>query len=171
MDLFRCERQRMTLTVQGCAKLWRSARDNRPEPWEGRHACLGCPIGARNAGQSEPEIAAEALTEALRLICPGCSRVSDRIINGRHCVSCYNRRREAAAGRNAKGGKPRILGLLRTVTLAVQAGDGAPSTVALENVASRTEAMILAAKRAGGPLAFQRPLLQLQPPALEAVQA
>lgn len=58
-SLFLGERQTIRLTVAGRARLWRSARDRRPEPHKGRHICLGCPIGGANAGeQHEPLVEA-----------------------------------------------------------------------------------------------------------------
>lgn len=161
MELFHCDRQRMRLTVAGCAKLWTSAKERRPEPWEGRRNCVNCPIGAANAGQTVPEIKAAALAEGLRQVCPACSRKTDRLINGERCVSCYNRRRECDAGVNAKGGIPRLISMLHTERLVAEAVGGVLSTMALEGVASRTEAMILAAKRAGGAVTFQRAPLSL----------
>lgn len=163
MDMQDCGRQRATLSKAACARMWEAAQAKRPEPWESKRNCVGCPIGARNAGKSAPEARADTCAEALRGMCPGCSENAGRLINGRHCVSCYNRRREVAAGVNAKGGRPRLLKAMHTERLVAAPAGGRVAELALENVASRTEAMILAAKRAGGPVAFQRAPVRLPP--------
>lgn len=73
------------------------------------------------------------------------------MIRNRFCVSCYNRDREVAKGRNAKGGRPSLA--LRDVELAVER-DGAIRPVRHRQVASAAEAMLAEARRATGPLAF-----------------
>lgn len=150
----RCARQSMTLSVNGCAKLWRSAQEDEPKPWEGRWHCRTCPIGAAHNGQSPREIEAATTAAALAPWCPRCVRVSDRIINGDLCISCYNRAREAERGRNAKGGTPRLAAVLHAETVAAVAPGAAPARVTFASVASRAEALIRAAKRAAGPVAF-----------------
>ena len=105
LDMMRCDRQSMTLTKSGCARLWRSAQDKRPSEWEGRFVCLTCAVGAANAGGSISVTASE--TEALRTICPRCQRRTLRFIGGRICVSCYNRERERCGSEKT----PRAAGL------------------------------------------------------------
>lgn len=161
--MFRCDRQAVTLTVGGCARMWQSAREKRPAPWEGRHNCVGCPLGATHAGDTQ-EVAAKArASEALRRICPRCTRPAARLINGRWCISCYNRVREVARGKNAKGNLPVIvMSRLHNVALTVARpwpSNHPPETESFTSVTSRTEAMILAAKREAGPVFFGRPTL------------
>src|SRR5690242_4761066 len=91
-DTFRCDRQRMTLSTASCAKLWDSAQRKKPEPWESRFACRNCPVGAAHAGKQVEPMA--AVVDELRQVCPRCTRWAGRLINGRLCVSCYNRERE-----------------------------------------------------------------------------
>ena len=66
--------------------------------------CRQCPIGRRHAGkENDPEagIAPKAYT------CTRCGSQGTRMIpKYRLCVSCYNREREAARGRNAKNKRP-----------------------------------------------------------------
>jgi hypothetical protein len=163
-EVFRCDRLRATLTHSACLRLWRSAQADRPEPHETRHACLTCPIGAAKGGQTPAQAAARRAQEALRRLCPGCSRPAARLINGRHCVSCYNRRREVARGRNCKGNLPVVvMARLHTVTLAVGVGTAEAVAQHFDAVVGATEAMILAAKRAAaagnpGTIHFGRPL-------------
>lgn len=123
MDLFICERQNMRLTVPGCSRLWLSAQDkeNVPRPWEGRAACVTCPIGAANSGVQISPVAEDVAI--LKRSCPRCLRQSERIIEGRLCISCYNRQAEADRGRNAKGSRPRLCARLRDLELSVITGD------------------------------------------------
>ncbi len=151
-----CERARMTLSVAGCARYWLSAQESRPRPWEGRHRCLTCPIGAARAGRpgDGPFLPAELLRQWA--ICPRCCRPAtrlsrDHLIRGRLCVSCFNRDREVLKGKNAKGRPPQLV--LRDVTLAVVEGDGVRQ-IPHPRVKSDLEAMLVEAMRAKGPLAF-----------------
>jgi hypothetical protein len=155
LDMMRCDRQNMTLTRGGCTRLWLSTRVTRPDPWEGRRHCLTCPVGAANAGR--PMAQMDETTEALRLICPRCTRVAMRLINGRLCVSCYNREREALIGKNAKGGRPMICDVLHTERLAVIDGSGSGSVIEAGPVVGIVEAIVAMTRTATGPLAFGRP--------------
>src|SRR5450759_2593872 len=100
----------MTLSTSGCGRLWEAAQikhaAKKLEPWEGIATCHTCPIGARNAGREMEAVFQPAA--ALACYCPRCNRPASRLINGRLCISCYNRDREAAIGRNAKGSRPRL---------------------------------------------------------------
>lgn len=148
LALFHCDRRNMTLTAAGCARLFLSTETDKPQPWEGRAACLHCPIGAAHAGRAVVPLA--GIHEALRRYCPRCRRPSARMIRGEYCPSCYNRSREVRIGRNRKGHPPllRLFG----VALAVIEGDASPRLVHVPGVASIAEAALLLAKRACGPL-------------------
>jgi hypothetical protein len=151
--MFDCAKRRMRLTVSGCAKLWTSANDpeSRPAKFEGRFACLACPIGAANAGQYISPTA--AVVEALRCTCARCLRPSDRIIKARLCISCYNRERELLIGRNAKGRPPRLkLSRLRVVVVEA----GVPRTVE-QTALSLLEIILATARTATGSISFGRP--------------
>ncbi len=152
--LFTCDRQGMRLTEAGCARLWKSARKKRPEPWEGRHHCLGCPIGARHAGVEIEPVALDA--EHWRLVCNRCLRRSDRLILGRHCVSCFNRQAEVRRGRNSKGGRPRLADRLRSVTVAV-ARAGSVDLLTADDVIGPAELMVRVARTATSRVAFGPP--------------
>lgn len=168
IETFTCDRQGATLTKPACARMWRSTRERRPQPWEGRHACIGCPLGAAHAGEAPEAAAATRAAETLRRVCPRCSRPASRLINKQFCVSCYNRTREVARGRNAKGNPPRVVASrLHRVALAVgRPGAAAPSVEIFADVTGTVEAMLAAAKRAvasgnAGPVRFGPPLLSL----------
>ncbi len=114
-------------------------------------ACKFCPIGARNAG-AVVEPMAKSRSE-MRLICPRCTRQSTRLIMGLHCISCYNRAREARLGINAKGTRPALSDTLHTVTVAVR--EGLVAAVRQSGtVAGRPEAILAMAKRATSTMAF-----------------
>ena len=145
----------MRLTPAGCAKLWLSANGrDKPQSWEGRAACVGCFTGAANAGQPI-ERAQEAATE-WRTICPRCRRPSARMIFGEHCVSCYNRGREAAAGRDRKGHRPALSDQLHDERLMVLEGTQAP-VVTAGHVLDAPELMVRTVKRAAQSIVFTRP--------------
>jgi hypothetical protein len=151
LDLFRCERQRSTMTRSGCTRMWLSAQAERPHPWEARHKCATCPIGAGHAGQTMSSVA-EAVA-ALRLICPRCNRPSDRQIKGLICVGCYNRQLEAIKGVNGKGGKPRLK--LRSERVIV-IENGTARLAQHQHALNLIEIIIIEARHAAGPLAFAR---------------
>jgi hypothetical protein len=122
-------------------------------PWEGRAHCVGCPVGAVNAGERIEDATAARYEAALRKFCPRCSRPASRLINGRFCVSCYNRDREVARGRNCKGNPPKVVAA-RLHAVELWAGN---RIEAFPAVTSRSEAILLAAKHARGP-AFYAPV-------------
>ncbi len=161
--MMRCQRRSVTLTESGCAASWEAARKKRPEPWEGRWHCRSCALGAEKAGKPLPQTAVAA--DALSCLCPRCFRPASRLINGHLCVSCYNRDREVARGRNAKGGVPRLTAKLHNLTILV-VEEGAVRRETLDRVTGSQEAMIMLAKRARRPMAFGRPIHPIVPVAL-----
>lgn len=145
----------MRLTTGACGKLWLSANGKvRPQSWEGRAACVGCFTGAANAGQPI-DLAAEAAAE-WREVCPRCCRPTARLIGGEHCVSCYNRAREADIGRNRKGNRPALADQLHDEHLMVLEGRQA-AVVTTGRVLDASELMVRAAKVANHPMVFTRP--------------
>lgn len=170
--IFRCDRQAMRLTRAGCARLWESARAEPPKPFEAKWHCRACPIGALHAGSAAPdEDAAEAAAViALEDLCPRCYRTGNRLIGDHLCVSCYNRAREVARGKNRKGNRPVVVeSRMGAVSMVVtEPGDAGHSVAArrFPAVMSCAEAMLHAAKRARGrPLQFSKPVAVLAGPA------
>jgi hypothetical protein len=135
----------MRLTTPGCSRLWLSAQADPPKPWEGRSACVTCPIGAANSGRQISRVAEDIAI--LSKACPRCLRQTDRLIKGLHCVSCYNRQAEADKGRNRKGTKPRLCGVLHLQDFEVMQG-GQPMYVAKGRVISKVEAILTVSKHA-----------------------
>jgi hypothetical protein len=152
LKMFRCDKQNMTLSMLGCAKLWLSTVELRPHPWEGRFNCIACPIGAANAGR--PVVATAQSAELLRTVCPRCRQRSARIIQNRLCISCYNRDREVRFGKNAKGSTPTLM--LAPIAIAVISPDTI-KTVEHPMMTGVTEAMIAAARSATSSIYFGRP--------------
>jgi len=151
--MFRCDRQRATLTAAACERMWRAAQERLPRPWESLAQCRGCPIGVARAGR--PDLVPFVPAAALRMICPRCTRQSERLIRDRLCVSCYNRALEAAKGRKAKGGVPQLCAVLHARELAV-IEKGAARRVRQAPVVSLAEAMLAIARTAKAPVAFGR---------------
>jgi hypothetical protein len=159
MDVFRCERRNVTLSPAGCARMWEAAKAKRPQPYEGIAACVACPVGARNAGQ--PQAVTTIACEDLRMVCPRCGCPAPRLINGRFCISCFNRHGEVLSGRNRKGNPPGLTGRLMTARLAVQEGERA-RVLEMPLVTGLLEVMFHTAKSARGTLAFGTPPVQFQ---------
>jgi hypothetical protein len=137
-----------------CAKFWRLSNPVAPPVWEGRHACYQCPAGAARCGQVvDPFVAAH---DKLMLVCPRCTNPTDRIINDRLCVSCYNRDLEVQRGRNAKGGRPRLMGKIGAVSCTVVHGDQ-PERRTVQGVTGLIEAAMAAARAASEPVMIGRP--------------
>jgi len=153
LEMFTCERRTMRLSRPACAKLWASAKRDRPQPWEGRHACLACPVGASNAGVPAERTAAVA--EAYRSVCTRCMRRAMRLINRQFCVSCYNRDREALIGRNRKGSRPALCDRLGAVQARVRR-PGGPGVVRAERVSGLPEVLISLAKVEADPMSLGR---------------
>ncbi len=158
LEMMRCDRRNMTLSRPGCTKLWLSAntgdKESRPRPWEGRAACITCPVGAANAGVTQSSVA--GAVEALQGLCPRCRRTGARMIRDRLCISCANRDYEVHRGRDRKGNRPGLTDRLYGVTVSIIDAGGARELRAPSAV-SPTETMIAAARKAGGWLAFTRP--------------
>lgn len=112
LRMFGCSRLGATLSTGGCAARWREAKDppKRRRSVESSggadldhfSACRGCPIGADHAGEDFIEYSGLYGSST----CPRCRNGTTRMIGGRICVSCYNRVREVAVGKNARGNAP-----------------------------------------------------------------
>ena len=134
-ELFQCTARACRLTRKGCASIWTRAQEKRPEPWEGSWHCRDCSIGAANAGKApEPQV-----DDALERLCPRCGRLTDRMIKGRLCISCYNREGEVRRGRNRKGHYPvRVADSIRTI-IAIFTVNGVEDIREFESVTSVNE--------------------------------
>lgn len=148
-----CPPMRSRMTAPACARMWNSTKEKPPAPHEARSACVTCPLGAQRAGidvaVAEAQARAAALADVMRHHCPRCSQKAARLINGRFCISCYNRDREARIGRNAKGTPPTITATIHAEKVAVTLPSSTPRIVAIERVVSRMEALVVAARQAG----------------------
>lgn len=163
--LVECQRRSLWQNAEACAADWRRAQVKRPMPWESRWHCRDCAVGAVLAGHSVDEVARTRAIDDLRPLCVRCHQVTDRIILGRWCPSCYNRHREMVAGRNSRGGVPSVLvskWRLRTVRL-LSRGERWEPPARLDDVSSAIEAMLTLVRGAGRPLLMGRPSPQAGP--------
>jgi hypothetical protein len=167
-ELVDCPPMRSRMLERSCIRMWTSARDAAPRPEECRYACLTCPLGAQRAGVDVAAAVAAAsaavVDRAFGRVCPRCERPTARLINGRSCISCYNRTREAVKGANAKGTRPKIMDAIHAEALAIATGDVEPRLVTVERVVSRTEAIGIAARQAGPGAIIGIPPLRLVEP-------
>jgi hypothetical protein len=145
LTLVDCAPLSARLTERSCVKRWRSAQGAEPPAWDSLRHCHTCPIGALRAGETAAVARNAAIVAAVSHYCPRCDRVAARLINGRTCVSCYNRTREAVMGLNAKGTRPRIADVIHAEALAL----GAERLVTVDRVATRVEAAVVAARQVG----------------------
>lgn len=157
--MFGCTRLAATLSVKGCAARWAEAKSppgrRRKNDTGVEHAsdqfsaCRACPIGAVHSGERvrvySPFYAAA--------ICPGCRKGTTRMIGDRICVSCYNRRREAVIGRNARGNAPSKLVVLRSVRFRAVA-EGKARLVQADAVADLFEPVLQTMRTTVGAVAF-----------------
>ncbi len=146
-----CTSKNLRLTRSGCFRLWRGAQEDEPSAWEGRSVCVACMTGARNAGYAPSPVA--QMVRDLQRICSRCLHPAPRLINGRYCISCYNRHREALRGRNARGSRPKICGSLLSVKVAKLVGGEAISIIE-HNVLGASETMLSQARQALSPIGF-----------------
>jgi hypothetical protein len=87
--------------------MWLRARTLPKNSVETLAKCRGCSIGARHAGQPVAEGLEEAPDQARAAItCTRCGEGGTKIVDGRLCISCYNREREVIRGVNRRGNAP-----------------------------------------------------------------
>jgi hypothetical protein len=141
--------------------------NDKPAEWEGRYACVTCPLGAVNAGV---QLAATAsLSEALRTVCPRCLQLRTRFIGGERCVSCYNRERELRIGRNAKGRLPVLLASRLHVRPLIRVGaDCVAVLIQSAPIVGLVEALVSEARYAQAPFAYARVAMRPVSPQLRA---
>lgn len=155
LTLMRCERLGATMTTRGCAAMWRSAAETRPNPWDAKAKCRGCPIGAINAGVAVAQAQDTAALDEARQCCPRCTRLAPRLIKGSLCISCYNAHLDVLRGHNRRGNRPGLADKLHPVTLWVR---GATLTqLRFDLVLGTAEAMARAAMQTPGPFIVTPP--------------
>jgi hypothetical protein len=152
VELFFCKQTSMRLTMAGCARLFLSTRDRRPRPGEGRRACVGCQIGVVNAG-GQPAGPVELAAEIWKDCCSRCQISGSRLVGGHLCVSCYNRDREAAIGKDRKGRRPVLADAIHPMEI-VMTRAGEVERLHADRVLSAAEMMVAAAKATTSPMVF-----------------
>jgi len=147
--LFTCPNHigELRITPATCASMWLRARREAKESWHRLAPCVGCQIGAANAGASAPARPSPTVSGPS---CVRCGQGGRRLVLGKSlCVSCFNRQREYRAGRNAKGGPTRDHMPLFCAVLGVVGEAGAVQPMRVEWVSSWVEARLIVARRAG----------------------
>lgn len=156
--MMQCDTLHMRLSTAGCARLFVKSQQKRElQPRFAPNPCRCCPIGAAHAGQVVAHLA--SARPYLISMCQRCGVSGRRIVNKTYCVSCYNRDREAALGKNRKGNLPALATLLHGVVLAIEYA-GEIRQVHAPRVVDRVEAIRAAARAAKGPIAVGVPPLQ-----------
>jgi hypothetical protein len=163
--LFTCQRHvgDLRLTPSTCAGMWARARRNREEDRIRLAPCMGCDVGAANAGEPVSAKAApgKATPASVGQTCCRCGQGGLRLVLGRTlCASCYNRQREYQAGRNAKGGETRGHRPLFCAVVGEVGMSGCVTPRRVEWVSSHLEAKLIVARQAG---ARQSRMLMLSP--------
>lgn len=152
LKFFECGPVSATLSTKGCASRYVAAQRTGSKENEELSGCRRCVIGSYHAGMPKN------LTSKIfgSSICPSCRRSSTRMISKRLCVSCYNRRREMASGKNARGTAP--IGLLSTRplhTVSVRmVRDGWARLTRFDGVGDLMEPVVQALRTSSGPVAF-----------------
>ena len=121
---FNCERLSAMLRPAACAQRHRDALSSA----NGLHsACRRCPIGVAHAENSSSKVPVSMMPHTA---CARCGARSQRLVNKRLCVSCYNREREARVGRNARGKSPICFQPVHRRDVMLRAPDGSRVTFA-----------------------------------------
>jgi len=148
--LFTCPNHQggLMLTPKTCASMWERARRSQADALVRLAPCVGCHIGASNAGVKVKQVASKP-KPGDGLSCVRCGSGGRRLVGGRLCVSCYNREREYLAGRNAKGDAPTQHRPLFCAVAGVVGDAGDVRPVRVDMVASYLEARIVIARSLG----------------------
>ena len=142
----------LRITATACGDMWKRARRSREDAAIRLAPCVGCQVGAANAGEPASTKAAPGKEKPASVgqTCCRCGQGGLRLVLGKSlCASCYNRQREYQAGRNAKGGPTRDHPPLHCAVLGVVGDDGAVRPMRTEWIASRFEAMLTVARATG----------------------
>ena len=130
----------LRITATTCASMWLRARREAKESWHRLAPCVGCQIGAANAGASAPARPSPTVSGPS---CVRCGQGGRRLVLGKSlCVSCFNRQAEYRAGRNARGGPTRDHPPLYCAVVGVVGETGAVQPTRVEWVSSWIEAAL-----------------------------
>jgi hypothetical protein len=149
--LFTCQRHpgNLKLTPAACAAAWTRARRNAEADQIRLAPCVGCQVGASNAG-AKVRPAAPVQATASVLSCVRCGQSGGRrLVGSRLCVSCYNREREYLTGRNAKGGPCSHHVPLYCATVGSVGETGSVQPLQVDWIASPIEALLTIARATG----------------------
>jgi hypothetical protein len=144
----------LRIAPRTCAEMFlrRRRASKHDDAWVRLWPCAGCEIGARHAGVSPPAPPPPPRPP----FCARCGRDDLRLVAGRLCVGCYNRQREALAGRNRRGSFPiEHRPLYGIEVTALRAGN--TERVRIDGVVGLAEAVIVATRCTGTTAVSLRP--------------
>lgn len=95
-----CQRRSLWCSRDFCDSEYKRSQTPKPDPWTARWHCYRCPDwAARHA----PPAPGESPPPAWESRCVRCMELTNRLILGTLCPSCYNRGRETVIGVNSRG--------------------------------------------------------------------
>jgi len=151
LKMFSCVRLWASVSQKGCGARWFDAQTATGRLAERLEICRSCPIGAAHAGETVVYYSKRYGS----MICPACRKGTTRMIGGKVCVSCYNRRREISIGKNGRGNAP--VELLQkpphTVEFTVCV-DGSPKRVRAPECMDLFEAVLRTLRTTKGSITF-----------------
>jgi hypothetical protein len=103
---FTCPQYLVKVSTLYCADCHQKSKTKKYIQDNRRSLCRYCPIGSFHSGEIE-SINSSRLYGTT--ICARCDKPSNRLVQGRLCVSCYNRAAEAIKNKNAKGNPLKLI--------------------------------------------------------------
>ena len=101
-----CTRRELSCRTDFCDSEHARSQVPKPDPWISRWWCYRCPdYAARHAPRAPDELPPPAWESR----CVRCMELTNRLILGTLCPSCYNRGRETVIGVNSRGGSVQFL--------------------------------------------------------------
>ena len=134
---FECPQGMGCLSSLYCAAQHRLANSKDYINTQRRTCCRFCSVGALHAGEKESDTCSRLYKS---MLCSRCQRVSNRLIHGRLCVSCFNRALEQKKGLNAKGHALKIIRYFYKINLMTVKNNVVQIKI-VENVMSLQEAI------------------------------
>ena len=135
---FTCQSGLGVMSTDFCADSHKKSKTKEFIDWNKREVCRFCPVGSLHAGDRKVVSCSRFFGSRF---CARCERMTNRLVGGSLCVSCYNRERENAEGKNAKGNPLKLIRHYRDVHLLVIQGDVAKPVVS-KNTISTSEAVL-----------------------------
>lgn len=113
-NLFNCPSGLGKMSATFCGQLHCKANTKAHISEHRYKSCRFCLVGQLHSGKRQKASGSRLYAS---LLCSRCLRVSNRLVGGKVCVSCYNRFRENVAGLNAKGNPLKLVRKYHSVSL------------------------------------------------------